>query len=314
MRAATTVLVVVSLGVLAGCSAAEPGIPVGTCLAETIGEDADFTSVVECDEPHRYDVVGTALWPEMEERISLDGAEEVYDDISALRLDAYWNWTDDACQALFRQSQDLDELVVEGKSGDDLNLNPIGTFFIDASLPAREAFLDGDTTTLCSIGWLDAEGERTALSFPSGVDIGGFVTGDIGVVDAYSCFDRRGQDDQSAIPCSEPHNGEYLVVFDGAVALDPAWIASLDPESLGADDYTELDEVCAPLLNAVHPGLLDDPGWIVWGDHLRNFGGGWTDFDGTVDLDQRYMFYCGVLRSDDSTVTGSVVIGDLTEG
>ena len=311
MRAVTTFLLVAAVGIVAGCSAVEPSIPVGTCLEATVGEDADFTSIVGCDEPHRYGVVGTATWPDMDEAIDLDGAEFVWDEISALRLTAYWDWADEACQQSFRESQGLDSLMIDGNSGDDLTLNMTGRFYIDMSLPARDAFVEGDTATLCSIGWLDPEGERTSLAFAPDTDIRDFVSGEIGAIEAYSCFDRLGQGDQPDAECSEPHNGEYLLLFDGGVGLSADFIESFDPVTTTAPDYSELDEFCETLIGEVYPGVLDDGTWKVWGDHLLSFGGGWDGFDGTFDPDERYMFYCGVLRSADDSVTGSVVLGDI---
>jgi hypothetical protein len=296
--------------VLAGCTSSG-GLARGTCLEFANGEFADLTSVVGCDEEHRFDVVGTVSWPEMQASVDELGAEAVYAAITDFSLDAYWEWVPRACEQQLREAVGLSEVSVDGKNGEELQLNPAAQYYIDHSLASLEVFLEGNRSTTCSVAWTSANNALTPLAHAEGATITGFVSGELGVLEAYSCFTRFGAGDQPPTACDEPHNGEYLLVFDGGAGLSSDFIESFDPVTTTAPDYSELDAFCESLINAVHPQLLDDGSWMVWGDHLLSFGGGWDGFDGTFDPDERYMFYCGVLRSADDSVTGSVVIGDI---
>jgi hypothetical protein len=62
---------------LAGCSSSS-GLARETCLEFADGDSADLTSVVECEVEHRFDVVGTVSWPDMQSAIDELGAEAVH--------------------------------------------------------------------------------------------------------------------------------------------------------------------------------------------------------------------------------------------
>jgi len=295
---------------LAGCTSAS-SLPRGTCLEFADGDSADLTSVVDCEEEHRFDVVGTVSWPDMQSSIDELGAEAVHAGIADYSLEAYWEWVPLACEQQLRETVGLSSVTVDGVSGDDLHLNPSAQYYIDHALASLDAFVSGDRTTTCSVAWMSTESTLTALAHPDGASVAGLVSGELGVLEAYGCFTRFGPGDQRPVVCGEPHNGEYLLVFDGATALSSEFIESFDPVTTTASDYGELDAYCETLIGTVHPGVLDDGAWKPWGDHLLSFGGGWDGFDGTFDPDERYMFYCGVLRSADDSVTGSAILGDI---
>ena len=295
---------------LAGCTSSG-GLARGTCLEFADGDFADLSSTIDCTEEHRFDVVGTVSWPDMQATIDELGAEAVHASITDFTLDAYWNWVPLACEQQLRETVGLSATSVNGVSGDDLQLNPSAQYYIDHALAPLDAFVGGDRTTTCSVAWMSPANTLTAVAHPEGASVAGLVSGELGLLEVYSCFTRFGAGDQPPSACDEPHNGEYLLVFDAATALSSDFIESFDPVTTTAPDYSELDEFCESLIDTVHPGLLDDGAWKVWGDHLLSFGGGWDGFDGSFNPDERYMFYCGVLRSADDSVTGSVVLGDI---
>ena len=301
--------------VATGCSAAptNPALAAGACLADYNGTDSDRATLVECTEEHLFDVLGVVNWPDMASQVDASSAEEVFDDITgenpSVTGDLYWAWAIDACVGVMREVIGLDA-EVEGKSADELDLIPADRWDMDVSLATREEFIAGDRTSLCSLTWRDADNDQTAIALPSGVTVRDMLTPSF-PPELRNCHHRFPDADPSYPPadCREPHHGQYLVIFDGAVALGADWVESKDPEG-GFDDYAPLDEYCTVLLEAVHPGVLDNPDWIVWSDDWGTLG--WESYDGTADPNQQYPAYCGILGADDAQITGDVISGEAS--
>lgn len=314
MKAAIPLLILaIGLGA-AGCTSAGPGDPTlaaGACLAEYNGPDSDRTSLVDCTEEHSFDVLGLVTWPDMASAIESASAEEVFDDITgeapSVTGDRYWGWAIDECVGVMREVIGLD-VTVEGKSADELDLIPADRWDMDVSLAAREDFIAGDHTSLCSVTWRDAENQETAIALPTGVTVRDLLSPSF-PPELRNCHDRDPDANPSYTPadCLEAHHGQYLVIFDGAVALGADWVESKDPDG-GFDDYAPLDEYCTVLLEAVYPGVLDSPDWIVWSDDWGTLG--WESYDGTADPDKQYPVYCGILGVDDTEISGDVLSGE----
>ena len=299
---------------LAACSpsvpAPDPGTVPGTCLADYNGPDADRTSVVECTEEHVFDVLGTAVWPGMEDALKQTDPGELHDQLvdagSTELSEQYWDWALPNCNAIMRGAIGLTG-AIDGVSVDDLDAFVAGPWERDASLPSREAFIAGDHTTVCSFTWVDLDQQARTVAYPTGVT-GLDLLAATFPSDQRTCFTRDPQANPSyrVTPCDEPHSGQYLLVIDGLPSLGADWLATKEV-GVGFPDYTTLDDYCTIALDTVFPGLLDSPDWIVWSDDWGTAG--WEDYDGTIDETRAYPMYCAVIAPDSGTITGDVLSG-----
>ena len=300
---------------LAGCSspAPDPATVPGACLSAYNGPDADRTSVVACTEDHIFDVFGTALWPGMEDALAAGEAGDLYDllldrDSSALAAE-YWDWALPQCNSVMREAIGLTG-EINGVTMDELDAVIPGLWFRDASLPARDVFIAGDHSTLCSFSWTDLDGAARTVAHPEGVT-GLDLMAPTFAADLRSCFTRDPDANPSytGTSCDEPHSGQYLLVVDGLPSLGADWLATKEV-GVGFPDYTVLDEYCTVALETVFPGILDSPDWIVWSDDWGTAG--WEDYDGTIDPTRAYPMYCAVIAPDEGTITGDVLAGTAT--
>ncbi len=292
---------------------ADPSVVPGACLESYLARDADRTTLVDCTDEHIFDVFGTAVWPDMEDALAeVDPGElldQIADPYSTPLSTAYWDWAHPTCNSVMREAIGLTG-TIDGLSMDELNMVPAGLWARDASLPAPDAFAAGDHTTLCSITWHDVNIEARTVAYPAGMT-GLDLLAATFPVDQRTCFTQT-DNGHITTACDEPHNGQYLLVFDGLPGLGADYLASYDPTA-GFADYVLLDEYCTTALDTVFPGVLDSTDWIVWSDSWGTEG--WEDYDGTIDPDKSYPLYCGVHATgedEDGLMTGEVLSGTVT--
>ncbi len=302
---------------LTACSGLNPtpsGTVAGTCLADYNGPDADRTSIVDCSQEHTFDVYASATWPGMDAAIADSDAEAVFDaltsDAASVVSDVYWAWAHAECSDRFIEHVGLDSVTIEGKSAQELGLLPGGRWDLDYSLDAREAFVGGDHSTICSLVWYDEAGDPATVKHEPGVSaatmLSNFTT------ELQGCFTRDPDADPrySNTNCAEPHNGQYLMYLDALAALGADFVSSMDPETTIFADYEPLDSYCTTVIETVYPGVLDSPSWTVWSDQTGRFAG-WQDYNGTVDADQIYPVYCAILAPV-GELRGDVISGNAT--
>ena len=160
--------------VLSGCSlftwlpgpdVTAPPLAVGVCLDGMNGADADRTSVVDCGEPHLFQITAIDQWPGMAD--ALDAADgdrgAVWDDIHHAGGTAgsaeYGEWASRNCNEAAQRVAGITDVEVDGHTAGDLWLRVGGTYGVDLSLGSREEFVAGDVSTICSVAWYDDAGE-----------------------------------------------------------------------------------------------------------------------------------------------------------
>ena len=307
--------------VLTGCSGAAPSpqIPVGTCLEEYNGADSDRDTIVECTEPHQFDVIGSETWPEMAERIAATDAATVFDaitgetsDDAAVEIaDAYWAWAATRYAPLTIEATGLTSVTVGGVTAVDMELVPGARWGWDASLATRDAFIAGDHATLYSMTWFNAAGDQIAASHPADVTIADIMSGTF-TPELQGCFTRDPDAEEKYVntECAVSHNGQYLFYADGLAALGADYMATVDPQSTVFADYGPLDAFCTELIDTALPGLLDSDDWGVWSDQVNRIAG-WEEYDGTIDPSLTYPVYCAILTTGGKTIAGDVLAGDV---
>ena len=294
---------------------ADASVVPGACLEAYLRRDADRATLVECTEEHIFDVFGTAEWPGMADALAeVDPGElldQIADPYSTPLSEAYWDWAHPTCNSVMRKAIGLTG-TLDGLSMDELNMVPAGLWARDASLPAPDAFAAGDHSTLCSVTWTDVNNEARTVAYPAGMT-GLDLLAATFPVDQRICFTEEPETGAHlTTACDEPHSGQYLLVFDGLPALGADYLATM-VIGVGLSDYAVLDEYCTVALDTVFPGVLDSPDWIVWSDGWGTEG--WEDYDGTIDPDNSYPMYCGVLAAGEDNgarITGDVLSGNAT--
>jgi hypothetical protein len=330
--AATPIALLTAALLLSGCTATAPtpgpdndpvptpealALEPGACLADYNGVDSDRTSLVACTAEHAFDVFEIATWPEMDAELAATDAGDLYDEIMAEeatpRSNEYWAWADEHCYGEFLSYIGLSSAVIEGKTAEELAITPGGRWNLDYSLASRDAFVEGDTSTVCSLTWFDETGADITVAHADGVtaaDLLGTFTPEL-----QTCYTRNPEvtDNLRYVDkdCTTPHNGQYLLYLDGLAALGAEYMATMDPTTTLFADYGPLDGYCATAIEEVFPGLLDDDTWQPWADQVAGWLG-WENYDGTIDPTLLYPVYCGVLTTTDgTTVVGDAISGDI---
>ena len=313
VRRTTIVLAMIGCLLLSGCSflplplpfgpihdAAVPEAPevgVGACLAGANGVDSDRRSVVECNEPHRYDVVGVLTWPGMAAATRDHDAADLFDDVLGdAELDAsveYFGWVFDACTTEVSRALGLDELGYD----DAVRLLPGGTYVIDASLASRADFMEGDHTTVCSLAWMDDRDESTVISFAPGADITDYF-GDGIPSDARRCFDEFGD----YAGCDAAHYTQRIANFDLLGAFGEEFTgAELSEQQLDiVFDYCE--ELVWELSPSEEEYILTYPLYLP------------EDVPEAADPTAYYTWGCDIVAPDGAVLEGDIYSdGTITE-
>ncbi len=290
VRRTMTVLAVIGCLVLSGCAyppfpcrprplrdqAASDALAVGVCLADANGYDSDRRSVVECTEPHLYDVVGSAEWPGMDDAIAESGgARETFDLIVDHRpgpvVAAYDEWADEFCSTALRD-------VVGWSTGmtDRLWVMPSVAYQVDRSLASRSDFVAGDHLTLCSAAWWEP------LAYDSEITVESMLEAEFPLEtrDCWVEFERVLRVRLLARRTSISGLG-----FDGLAAFGIDFIRN--PDEMAEEDWGRVSDKCWELATFLLPAF-DGETMYTWASAE---GEVWEELaTGTPDADQRYFF------------------------
>lgn len=311
MRIILSAVAVSAMLLLAGCSGATttPSPPAaGTCLDSQSGQDADWTSTVDCTEPHLYDVVGSAVWPGIDDAIAEGDAGDLFDTISSGKASTeYLTWAYSECSGLFRTAIGADAFNFGGKDAAALDLYPGGNYFVDYSLGSRDAFVAGQHDTLCSAAWVDATNtQQVPVAFDKGVTLADFFTPAF-PASTRACYTYGASSTDNA-DCPKPHKGEFLAFFDGVAAVGADWVSSVDPSTGLAPDYTAPDAFCNAIVSTLYPAIAQSDTWYAFTD-IDPSSDAWSKYDGTVDPTSEYSMFCAIVP-----YTGTLLAGDVIDG
>jgi hypothetical protein len=307
VRRTMTVAAAIGCLVLSGCSliplplpfgplggGALPPVPaVGVCLAEANGYDSDRRSVVECTEPHLYDIVGSAEWPGMADAIADEGnAKKVFDLIIDHEpgpvVNAYDEWADAFCSTALR-----DTVGWSTPMTDELWVMPGVAYQVDRSLASRSDFVAGDHATLCAAAWWEP------LAYDSGVTVESMLAAEFPLITRDCWVETEASLDFAW--CDEAHTDQTILSFEGKAAFGIDFLRA--PEEMTEDDWYTVSDKCWELATLLIPSFDSE---IMYA---------WAGADGEVweqlasspaDPEQRYFYSCGVAMNDGSSFTGDI--------
>jgi hypothetical protein len=244
---------------LVACSADDPRITAGTCLAEETPAKGrsvpDLSSVVPCTSPHRY---------------------EVYDVLDLPASDDLAQRAQDRCATSLLRVTEYASLKVNGKAAPAIDLVPAlrgiqAPRFVISRSPLvadrRQVVCAARTTTLVKSA--KNGGLLVALAKTSAFPV---------ALRPCRAYDAKRQSIVD-VPCSRRHVTERLFTFDASKALGRRFVADLVREPT-AERFDQLDRICTQAL----PQLLGKR--AVKG--LRGFGSvarRWTDTSKPVRCD-----------------------------
>jgi len=272
-----TVAAAILLAALAGCGGSEEKpkpdaaeVKPGVCIAKDIADEndraPDLDSVVDCSEPHVYEIVelvdlpekaltGTTEKEKLANRKDLatwpTGEEE---ELSSQEV-AYLEFTDTACLAEYMGLTGLEDVSVNGVDAKDANVAPAleAGFHQWINVTPGDRWLDGDRQLICSFRFGDVEPgsyeeSPPARSVTSKTDKALFTT--MGSSDLPA--ELRSCDETNH--CDRQHGSETLFHFDAASVLDEKFVNGIDPEKPTDQQLEELARTCEDAV----PSLLGD--------------------------------------------------------
>lgn len=292
------VALAVAVLILTGCtptSGEEPepttkpaSIEAGMCLASaTADADPDLDSIVDCAEPHIYEVTGTFAVPvawldpagsveEIEAQraalLEADGANRA----ALLELSAGF------CEQQAGAAAGIDRPLA-GIPARDAKLRPFGGFWIDLSLPpAGRIAANGDARAVCAIGFWDFDSISRSLASASSTPlIDGFLSPEAPLA-LRSCL-AYDEGIVAESDCAEPHWAEPFAEFDAGIFgeefLDRARTALRENGALAREDLTLIGDACreafAGLVDAGNPTTTVQIRGAVWHDWTQLPGDYW---------------------------------------
>lgn len=279
---------------------------VGACLDRRIEADSDRNSIVDCDEPHLFEVTSIDQWPGMADAIEAADGDlgAVWDQLhlvdgSPESLD-YGIWASRNCNEAAQRTVGIADVEVDGHTASDIWLRVGGSYGVDLSLGSRDQFVAGDVSTFCSMAWYDDVQRPRLLTGPKFAQLlhPGFPP------DRRECWSGN----YSVIACDQPHAAQVLLEFDGLEAFGPELIERAATGEPLEEDWTTADGFCEQLLLQSLPFSvnLGDVGFLA----DISTGDAWDEFDGTVDPDAGYFFACVAVGLEvDDMLTGDVFEG-----
>jgi hypothetical protein len=296
-------IVLLLIMTLAACGSSGPDIETGDCFARGTAHAFDFDAKVPCDEPHTVEVVATA--PASGELADFSRAE--LDVVGGQARRMYLAEVSNLCEPAWSAYTGYEELAADRAPGADVLPALYGDLAVEAT-PARQ-WDRGNRTLICYqvFGRPGFEGEEA-------VPVNSLVLADllsnqsdvpVGVRD---CAVRPTADvGERKVPCTEPHDREYLGNIDLAEfrdrtpGLDQAFLDGFDSRTAQQASWEILDGLCrdlfVPLVGAERPDITvfsqvytGDPAW------------GWNTAG---------AYHAGCFAQTDVQLTGSIIgIGD----
>jgi len=248
---------------LAGCTAPPPRpVEAGDCLGGTVTTDGapapDLDALVDCTEPHGFEVIASLDLPERwttgdeplaDRRAALLPSGGAYDDFQA--------WAFRSCGEAAADETGLDGVRIASVAASRALLRPAGAFDLEVALTSEERWAAGEARAVCAVRWTDPEtAETRPLALPEGESFADLY--DAGLpLDTRRCY-AYDEEDLPAVPCDDPHWVEYVATFDAAAVFGDEWAAAA-ARGLSEDAIRQLDEACAALSPVVDGGVADPP-------------------------------------------------------
>lgn len=266
-------LVACAAALLAGCSggggdpdeSAAPKVvkaEAGVCVADEVDDGIDpapdFTTVVPCDEPHRYEVLDVVPIPER----FLDG------DTDAERLALREEYAKPFAEGVSERKQEMvdavypectttaeatgvAELEVDGKAAKDIGLRPYNRLTPWYNVTSEEQWLDGQAAVVCSVRFYDLRTKDLGKEDPTPTTSVTSFDEDLAVshyLDDTFPLDQRGctggEGNTESVPCDGPHVDEHLYMMDMRALYGKDFLRDADLSDVRGGDFDRIIDAC----------------------------------------------------------------------
>jgi hypothetical protein len=268
-------LVLTACGVGDSKKASASDVKAGTCIAKEVDDEndtaPDLNSVVDCSEPHVYEILDVVDLPD--EALSGKTDKEKLanrKDLATLELDeteaqsdqnaAFFAFAYPVCDKALRKHAGYDDITVKGKSAEDVALIPaLGAEVYSPwlNLMPKDLWLEGNRQFMCSVRYVeDSEAEEPPVkpvSSPNDKMLISSASSPSFPVELRDCSDVDRKDDAvSDVDCDERHTTEGLFSFDGDVVFGEKAMAPIFKSGNPTDEQmAPLDRTCTDSLPAV---------------------------------------------------------------
>ena len=256
-------------------------VEAGTCLSDEVEDEGDkapdLASVVECSEPHLYEVNAVVDLPdsllsgESDEEKAAHRAElatpaQAGVEPSAAKTE-YAAFADEACADAALDAVGWSGMSLQGVAADDAQLVPMALKATPlwATVMPEEAWLEGSTQLVCSTRFseatLDGSGmsvtlpAAAAVSSPDGEPMISHFPDQAFGAELRACETAEPNGTRAYLPCdSDAHYAEFLFTYDARTVLGADFVNAVDPGNVSDPQYARLDQVCVDVLDELLPG------------------------------------------------------------
>ncbi len=278
---------------LTACSAGEEGksstspIKAGTCIAKEIPDEddkaPDLSSVVDCSEPHVYEIVDVVDLPKQaltgetrDERLAnrkdlatsdLDEGDEVSPEYEA--LDEFI--AQGACNAGLLDRTGYTNIEVNGVNARDARLNPLfSTIQVGRSnVMPEDEWLEGDRRLICSVRFVeplkdyDTQFSTKRALKPVSSKNNEPVLASAGTAAFPAAWREctafaKGEEFGKPSGCDRQHYSETLFAFDAQKVMERALLKSVDEDNPSEKHLADFARVCRTSLSFVMAEGFDE--------------------------------------------------------
>lgn len=291
---------------------AASAVAIGTCLDGTVdnpngGDDPDLTSVVDCSEPHLYEVTGfldlSSDWIDPAGSVKEIDAQRsnVADKNSAHHAD--YVELSKGCSYLATIGAGLD-VELNGVDAEKAALVPYAMLAFDRSIPPAEYIArTGKAQLTCAVRYTDTNlKSRPAQSQDSSAALYSYLSNGFPLENRI-CLENQGDKGMVIVGCDKPHFAEPFAGFDAEQVFGKEFVergarALSSGEELSDDDYATGDQACAAAFGGTVDGGSDEVAYLFL-----------TANDWTDPSTDTYVGSCAIAAKDwsDHNTVGSLL-------
>ena len=276
-------------------------VKAGTCIAKEVDDEddtaPDLTSVVNCSEPHVYEILDVVDLPDNALRGKTD-KEKLANrkDLAMLANQgedqsdenaAFFEFADPLCDEALRKHAGYDDITVKGKSAEEISLRPaLGAEVYTPwlNLMPKKQWLEGKRQFICSVRYIeeseDEEPPVKPVSSTNSEMLISMASSPSFPIELRACFDVDRRDDAvSFVGCDQSHASEALFTFDGDVVFGEAAMAPImKAENPTDEQMAPLDRACTGSL----PAVMDegyDPEKVAGKAYTVEYENGFTEVE-----------------------------------
>jgi len=248
-------------------------IKAGDCIAKDIADEddrgPDLNSVVDCSEPHVYEILDVVDLPKealkgktekerLANRTDLATTESDEDEQTSAEWDAYLKFGQRVCNSALRTMAGYDDIAVNGIEAEKAGVVPVlggqaqGPWF--NVMPARQ-WLDGKRQIICSVRFTEPVPKDIDEEFPEDLDVKPVSSknGKPLITTASSpgfparfrqCTVFDAKEVSSIVGCDKQHYSENLFTFNADAVFDAGFMKGLNQNKPTDAEYEAFDRAC----------------------------------------------------------------------